>query len=273
MELKNDIVFFDLETTGVFFSKDRIVQIGIIKIFADKTKPIYKNLRLINPTIPIPEEATAVHKITDDMVKDAPTFKQISKKLFELIGDSDLGGYNLINFDIPLLIEEFNRVGIEFSVGSRKIVDVFKIKQKMEPNTLEANYKYYCGKEMEGAHDALVDIQATVDIFKEQVKKYKGIDFKNQDGEIIKDPINNIDSIHELLSIKNAIDLMGKIVYNKEGVPVFNFGKYINLPVKETLEKDSWYYNNYILDKNKSGFTSETIDKFILIMEGKMGKK
>ena len=163
LNLKKPIVFFDLETTGVEVAKDRIVEIGIVKLFPDGTRE--SKVRLINPTIPIPEEAAEVHGITDDKVKGEPTFKQLAKNLHAYLKGCDLGGYNSNRFDVPLLVEEFLRCGIEFPEPTTNMIDVFKIFTINEQRTLEAAVKFYCDKDLEDAHSAEADINATIDVF------------------------------------------------------------------------------------------------------------
>lgn len=262
LKLKKDIVFFDLETTGVNVVTDRIIQIGMIKYFADGSEKIEK-CRLVNPEMHIPKEASDINGITDDMVKNEPTFKKIAKGLLDLIGDADVGGYNSNNFDIPLLVEEFNRVGLKLDMSDRKTVDVFKVFQKMEARTLKAAYKFYCGKNLENAHNALVDIQATIEILDAQVKKYKDVNYEDNTGEITEKPIkNDVDSLHKFTNDENKIDFAGKIVYNEDKVPVFNFGKHKGSPVKDNPSFCQW-----MIGKD---FSSDTLEIVRLILEGKI---
>src|ERR1035437_5312517 len=229
LNLKKDIVFFDLETTGVSVSKDRIVQMAIIKIFADG-RANYEKTRLINPTIPIPPGATKIHGITNGMV--------------ELIGDADFGGYNSNRFDIPILIEEFARSGIRFDMINKKRVDVMRIFHELEKRNLAGAYKFYCGKKLEGAHNAMNDIRATVEILKAQLDKYKDVDVDDEHGGIIIKPIqNDMGKLHDFVTDPNELDYQGKVKYDENRVPVFTFGKYQFLPVGENCAKDKGYYN------------------------------
>ena len=168
LNLNRDLCFFDLEATGLNVIRDRIVQIAIIK-YSKKDKPPEELTMLINPGIPISEEAMEVHGITPKMLSNKPTFQQVGQKIFDFIGNSDLAGYNSNRFDVPMLMEEFARIGIEFDVSKRRLIDVQRVFYKMEPRTLKAALRFYCGKELENAHDALADVQATIDVFKGQL--------------------------------------------------------------------------------------------------------
>ena len=253
LNLKKPICFFDIESTGLSVVSDRIVQLAIIKFFPDGRPPEELN-ELINPGIPISEEAMGIHGITPAMLTNKPTFQQISKKIYDFIGEADLAGYNSNRFDVPMLMEEFARVGIEFSIQRRRLIDVQRIFYKMEPRTLRAALKFYCQKEFENAHDALADVRATIDVFMGQLKKYETEDFHLEDGTIIPTPIrNDIQAIHDFTNDLNYADATQKFKYNKQGVIVFNFGKQAGLPVGETLSKDRNFYN-WILNKE---FTSQ----------------
>jgi len=253
LNLKRPLCFFDIEATGLSVVSDRIVQIAIIKHFPDDREPVELN-ELINPGIPISEEAMQVHGITPKHLSNKPTFQQVAKKLYEFIGDADLAGYNSNRFDVPMLMEEFSRVGIEFSIHKRRLIDVQRIFYKMEPRTLRAALKFYCQKSLENAHDALADVQATIDVFLGQLKRYANEDFHLDDGTIISNPIrNDIQAIHDFTNDLNFVDATQKFKYNKDGVIVFNFGKQAGLPVGATLSKDRNFYN-WILNKE---FTSQ----------------
>lgn len=220
-------VFFDLETTGLDISKDRIVQIAVIKInLAGQREE--KNV-LINPTIPIPTEASDVHGITDEMIKDKPTFKQVAKSFYEFIKDCDLFGYNITGYDIPLLVEELLRAEVEFNFDNVKIVDVMRIYKKLHPRNLGACYNYYTGKILENSHDALHDTRATVDAFEEMLE---------QEAEL-----NNvdIDALQEMSGVDSKqVDFSGKFVRNDAGVICYNFGKSRGKPVSSDLGFLDW---------------------------------
>jgi len=227
LNLDNAIVFFDLETTGVNVATDRIVEISMIKIKTnnEQTTIYYR----INPTIPIPGESSAIHGIYDEDVKNEPTFKDVANDIYRFIENCDLAGYNSNHFDVPLLAEEFLRVNIPFDTKNRRLVDVQNIYHKMEQRTLEAAYRFYCDKELQNAHSANADTNATYEILLAQLDRYDNLE-------------NNIDFLHRFSSRTKQIDFAGRLVYNKEGIPVFNFGKYKGMPVRDVLSKDTGYY-------------------------------
>ena len=260
--LKTDIVFFDLEATGLNVIRDRIVQIALIKYFKNGDAP--KELEmLINPGIPISPEAMSVHGITPDMLRNKPTFQQVAQQIFEFIGDADLSGYNSDRFDVPMLMEEFARAGIELSLDNRNLIDVQKIFYKMEPRTLKAAYKVYCGKVLEDAHDALADVRATVDVFKGQLEKYKNVDYEDGDGFITEKPIqNDINKIAEFLQDRKTVDVTQRLRYDPNGEIVFNFGKYVGKPVGKTLYEDRQYLN-WILEKEFSIQVKQIVKKVV----------
>ncbi|CCZ08428.1 MULTISPECIES: 3'-5' exonuclease [Culturomica] len=228
LNLANPLVFFDLETTGINIAKDRIVEISVLKVYPNG-KEEQKTMR-VNPEIPIPAEATAVHGITNEDVKDCPTFKQIAKELARYIEGCDLGGYNSNRFDIPLLAEEFLRVGLDFDMRKRKFVDVQTIFHKMEQRTLSAAYRFYCDKCLEDAHTAAADTFATYEVLKAQLDRY------NEKLE------NNVEFLSKFSTQNNNADFAGFIVYNDKGVEVFNFGKNKGIPVEQVLKEQPGYY-------------------------------
>lgn len=209
MQLKKPIIFFDLETTGTNTLNDRIVQIAIIKLSAEGK---VEKERLINPTIPIPPEVSKIHGVTDEMVKDEPTFRQIAKGLYKFMEGCDLAGYNHLNFDMPMLIEEFARAGIAFPAPDAQYIDVMKIYFHYHPRTLSAAYQEYCNKDLEGAHDAMVDTQATLEIFESQLQQHF-------DDEL------NVDQIHNMCFSSRAVDFSRRLKRDEEGEIVFAFGK------------------------------------------------
>ena len=228
LNLANPLVFFDLETTGINIAKDRIVEISVLKVYPNG-KEEQKTMR-VNPEIPIPAEATAVHGITNEDVKDCPTFKQIAKEWARYIEGCDLGGYNSNRFDIPLLAEEFLRVGLDFDMRKRKFVDVQTIFHKMEQRTLSAAYRFYCDKCLEDAHTAAADTFATYEVLKAQLDRY------NEKLE------NNVEFLSKFSTQNNNADFAGFIVYNDKGVEVFNFGKNKGIPVEQVLKEQPGYY-------------------------------
>jgi len=227
LNLKNPLVFFDLETTGVNIAADRIVELSYLKIDLNGNE-VTKTM-LINPTIPIPAETTAIHGITDEDVKDAPTFQSIAKNLAREIEGCDLAGYNSNKFDIPLLAEEFLRADVDIDMMKRKFIDVQVIFHKMEQRTLGAALKFYCNRDLENAHSAEADTRATYDILKAQLERYPNL--KNDMAELA-----------EFSSHNRNVDFAGRIIYNDKDVEVFNFGKYKGQSVAEVLAKDQGYY-------------------------------
>lgn len=240
LNLTKPIAFFDLETTGVNVASDRIVEIAILKISPDGTKEI--KTKRINPTIPIPKESSEIHGIYDKDVANEPTFKGIAKSLLEFLADCDLAGYNSNRFDIPVLAEEFLRADVDFDLKGRRFVDVQNIFHKMEQRTLRAASRFYCGKDIVNAHSAQADIEATYDVFLAQLKKYDGVDFEDKAGKITQPVVNDIKALHEFTNMNKNADLLGRIIFNEEGVEVFNFGKHKGKPVEDILRDEPSYY-------------------------------
>lgn len=227
--MKNPIVFFDLETTGVNVTHDRIVEISFLKVYPNGKEEIKS--RRINPEMPIPPQATAIHGITDEDVKDCPTFKQIAKSLADQLEGCDLAGFNSSRFDVPLLAEEFLRAGVEFDVSRRKFIDVQIIFHKKEQRTLEAAYDFYCHKKLENAHSAEADTRATYEVLKAQLDRYP--DLKNDMAALSQ----------EYSSFNNNVDFAGRIVLDEKGVEVFNFGKHRGKAVSEVFRDEPSYYD------------------------------
>ncbi|MDG2450625.1 MAG: 3'-5' exonuclease [Saprospiraceae bacterium] len=256
--LKRDLVFFDIESTGLNVVRDRIVQIALIKYPKNGGDPVEMEM-MINPGIPISQEAIDVHGITPDMLKNKPTFAQVGQKIIDFIGDSDLSGYNSDRFDVPILMEELSRMGIVLDMTKRKSIDVQKIFYKMEPRTLKAAYKMYCQEELKNAHDALADVRATAAVLKGQIQKYDGVDYYDGDGIKTEAPIkNDMSAIHEFTADFSVVDVTMRLKKNKEGEIIFNFGKYINQPVVEVLKKDYNYYQ-WILNKDFSSQVKQIV--------------
>lgn len=228
LNLRNPLIFFDLETTGVNITKDRIVEISYIKVMPNGTE-LSKTIR-INPGMPIPPSATAIHHITDADVQDKPHFKDIAKDLSKVFEGCDIAGFNSNRFDIPLLMEEFLRAGINFDISKRKFIDIQTIFHKMEQRTLVAAYKFYCNKNLEEAHSALADTRATYEVLKAQLDRYEGA------------LENDVDFLSKFSMQNKNVDLAGRIIYNDNNIEVFNFGKYKGQPVEEVLKKDPGYF-------------------------------
>jgi DNA polymerase-3 subunit epsilon len=227
LNLKNPIIFFDLETTGINIASDRIVEISYLKVELNGNETS-KTLR-INPGIPIPEKATEIHGIRDDDVKDSPGFHEVAKSIARDFEGCDLAGYNSVRFDIPLLAEEFLRAGVDIDMKRRKFVDVQVIFMKMEPRTLAAASKFFLGKDLEDAHSALADTKATYEVLQAQLDMYPNLE-------------NDIGKLAEFSAHNRNVDFAGRIVYDDDEVEVFNFGKYKGKAVKDVLAQDPGYY-------------------------------
>lgn len=248
LNLKKPLVFLDLETTGTNVASDRIVEIALVKINPDGSmvsRPNKSNGEgrfLVYPGVPIPNETSLVHGIYDEDVTDAPTFEAIAGKLFIFLQGCDLAGFNSNKFDLPLLAEEFLRAGIDFSLEDRNIIDVQVLFHLMEQRTLRAGYKFYLGKSLDNAHEALADTMATYEIFVEQVKRYQGEKVFDLRGNELATFDNDMEVLHKVSQRHRPADLMGRMVYNDDHEIVFNFGKYRGKSVKEVLLNDSGYY-------------------------------
>jgi len=253
LQLKKPLAIIDLETTGINLGLDRIVEIAIVKILADGTRIVKR--KLINPEMPIPKASSDVHGITDEMVKDAPTFKQVAHELKQVLDGCDIAGYNSNRFDIPLLMEEFLRVQIDFDMKNRKLLDVQNIFHKMEPRTLGAAYRFYCNKTLEGAHGAEVDASATFEILQAQIAKYPDLG-------------TNIDSILKVIGEDQIVDFARRFIM-ENGIEVFNFGKFKGRPVSDVLKTEPQYYDWMM----KGDFPQHTKQKLTEIYTRTMLKK
>ena len=228
LNLKNPLLFFDLETTGINIVKDRIIEISYVKV-SPNGKEESRPFR-VNPGMPIPPESTAIHGITDEDVKDCPTFKEIAKTLAKQIEGCDLAGYNSNRFDIPMLAEEFLRAGVDIDLNRRKFIDVQTIFHKMEQRTLSAAYKFYCDKDLENAHTAEADTRATYEVLQAQLDRYPALK-------------NDVGFLSQFSSYSNNVDFAGRMVYNDKGEEVINFGKYKGRLAAEVLKADPGYYS------------------------------
>jgi DNA polymerase-3 subunit epsilon len=229
LNLKNPLVFFDLETTGVNINNDRIVEICYLKVYPNGNEES-KTLR-INPEMHIPEQSSAVHGIYDEDVADCPTFKEVAKQIARDIEGCDIAGFNSNRFDVPLLAEEFLRAGVDIDMSRRKFIDVQVIYHKLEQRTLSAAYKFYCDKNLEDAHTAEADTRATYEVLKAQLDRYP---------EALQ---NDMAFLSEYSSFTRNVDFAGRMVYDEQGVPTFNFGKYKGKSVEEVLRRDPGYYS------------------------------
>lgn len=243
LKLSRPICFFDLETTGIDVAKDRVVEISILKVFPNGNKE--SKTWLVNPEMPIPAESSAIHGITDEKVKNEPTFKELSKIIYNMIKDSDLAGYNSDRFDIPVLAEELLRSGIDFDMGSRVSVDVQTIFHKMEKRTLSAAYMFYCGKNLEDAHSAAADTNATYEVLKSQLDRYTELE-------------NDMKSLAEFTTRKHTADFAGFIAFDEDGVEVFSFGKHKGKKVEDVLEQEPGYFG-WILNADFPRYTKKVL--------------
>jgi DNA polymerase-3 subunit epsilon len=228
LNLTKPLIFFDLETTGTNIVADRIVELSYLKVFPNGEEE--SKTRRLNPEMHIPEQSTAIHHITDEDVKDAPTFRQIAHSLAGIFEGCDIAGYNSNKFDIPLLIEEFARAGVPFSLAGRNLIDVQNIFHKMEQRTLVAAYRFYCGKNLEDAHSADADTRATYEVLKGQLDRYP--DLKNDAAELA-----------EFSRSGRNVDLSGRVVLDDNDVAIFNFGKHKGKPVIEVFKREPSFYN------------------------------
>jgi DNA polymerase-3 subunit epsilon len=266
LHLKNPLVFLDLETTGINIVTDRIVEIALIKVNIDGSEE--EKLMRINPERPIPIESSLIHGIYDDDIKDAPTFKEVAKTLAKFIEGCDLAGFNSNRFDIPLLAEEFLRAEVDVDFKKRKFVDVQAIFHKMEKRTLSAAYKFYCNQELTDAHTAMADTKATYEVLKAQLDKYKDIEYEDPKGKKTTPIINDVDKLSEFSSYDKNVDFVGRIVYDENGVEVFNFGKNKGVPVEKVLNEQPGYFG-WIINSEFPLYTKKVLTQLKLKMMNK----
>ncbi len=253
LKLTKPLASIDLETTGVNPGTDRIVEIAIVKILPDGTRSVKR--KLINPEMPIPKTSSDIHGITDEMVKDAPTFRQVAHELKQVLDGCDIAGYNSNRFDIPVLMEEFLRAQVEFDMKGRRLVDVQKIFHQMEQRTLSAAYKFYCNKNLDGAHSAEADATATYEILEAQLGRYPTLG-------------NTIDTILKTIGEDVIVDFARRFVMDN-GIEVFNFGKFKGRPVSDVLKAEPQYYDWMM----KGDFPQHTKQKLTEIYTRTMLKK
>ena len=246
LNLKNPLVFFDLETTGIDIAKDRIVEISMVKVMPNGEEIV--KTRRINPGMPIPPESTAIHGITDEDVKDCPKFKEIAKSLAAQIEGCDLAGFNSNRFDIPMLAEEFLRAGVDVDLNRRKFIDVQTIFHKMEQRNLTAAYKFYCNKDLTNAHSAEADTMATYEVLLAQLDRYEDLPA-------------DIDGLSSYSSQNRNVDFVGRLIYDDKKREIINFGKYKGRVAEEVLAQDPGYYS-WIM---QGDFTKNTKDCFTRI--------
>lgn len=253
LKLTRPIAFIDLETTGINIGNDRIVEIAIVKIAVDGTKQVKR--KIINPTITIPQSAIDIHGITNEMVKDAPTFKQIGNEIKQFMENCDIAGYNSNRFDIPMLVEEFLRCDLNINIEDRKLLDVQKVYHMMEQRTLSAAYKFYCDKELTNAHSAEVDATATYEVLESQITKYQQIG-------------DTVESIVKFTGDEAIVDFSRRFIMDK-GVEIFNFGKHKGKPVTQVLKEEPQYYDWMM----KGDFALHTKQKLAEILNRTLLKK
>jgi DNA polymerase-3 subunit epsilon len=250
LQLKRPLVIFDLETTGMNITRDRIVEISLLKVFPEDKEEL-RTYR-VNPGVPIPKEVTEIHGISEEDIKDKPGFKEIANELHNFLKDCDFGGFNSNKFDFPLLVEEFYRAGIEFDIEKRKFIDAQRIYHFKEPRNLKAAYRFYCERELENAHSAEADTLATWEVLKAQLDKYEDIP-------------HDLDGLHRMSGQSNLADLAGRFMYNNEGEVIFNFGKHKGKKVKDILRAEPGYYH-WMMDGDFSLHTKHVLTRVRLSM-------
>ncbi|MCT1532207.1 exonuclease domain-containing protein [Sphingobacterium daejeonense] len=241
LKLKRPLAFFDLETTGVMVSNDRIVEVSILKVSPGGKE---ETLTLkVNPEMPIPAESSMFHGIYDEDVKDLPTFRERAQEIADFIADADLAGYNSNKFDVPMLMEEFLRAGVDFSLDGRSFVDVQNIFHQMEQRTLKAAYKFYCNENLDNAHTAEADVKATYEVLKAQLAKYENVEYEDKHGVVSKPVVNDVEALHAFTNLSKPVDFAGRLVFDADGDPSINFGKHKGKKVVDVFEVEPSYYS------------------------------
>jgi len=240
LNLRVPLCFFDLETTGINITQDRIIEIAVIKVMPNGE--VIRKSNLVNPGIPITAESTAIHGITNEAVADKPTFKEIARDYVKFFEGADLAGFNILKFDVPMLVEEFLRAAVEFDYSRKKLIDAQKIFHMMEKRTLSAAFKFYCGKEMNNAHSAEADTQATMDVLMAQIERYENQEVTDGLGNRVGFIKNDMEELNKITATV-LVDLAGRMVKNDKGEPVFNFGKHKNKSVLVVFKEEPSYYD------------------------------
>jgi DNA polymerase-3 subunit epsilon len=240
LNLRNPICFFDLESTGTNITHDRIIEIAVIKVMPNGE--VHRKTNLLNPGIPIPVESTVFHGIQDADVKDKPTFKEVAKEYARFMEGADLSGFSILKMDVPMLVEEFLRAGVDFDYQRKKIIDAQKIFHLMEKRTLSAAYKFYMNKDMQESHTAEADAEATMDVLLAQVEKYEGQEVTDITGKKIGEIKNDMETLSRLISM-DMVDLAGRMIKNEKGEEIFNFGKHKGKKVTAVLKEEPAYYD------------------------------
>lgn len=241
LKLKRPLAFFDLETTGVNLSTDRIVEISILKVSPDGSETV-RTLK-INPEMPIPPESSVFHGIYDSDIQEAPTFKEVAAELADFIGDADLAGYNSNKFDIPMLMEAFIRAGVDFSLTGRLFVDVQNIFHQMEQRTLKAAYRFYCDQNLDNAHSAEADVKATYEVLKSQLDRYADQEWEDKAGNTSIPVVNDVEALHRFTNLSRPVDFAGRMVFNEQNEETFNFGKHKGRTVEAVFAMEPSYYS------------------------------
>jgi DNA polymerase-3 subunit epsilon len=258
LNLKRPLAFFDLEATGVNIGVDRIVEIAILKAMPDGSELVYT--KRINPEIPIPLVTSLIHGIYDEHIQNEPTFAQVAQEIADFIGDADLAGYNSNKFDIPMLLEEFLRVGVDLDMSDRKFVDVQNIFHQMEQRTLKAAYKFYCEKDLINAHSAEADIRATYEVLLAQLAKYQNTEFEDKQGVKSVPVVNDVEALHHFTNMNKSVDYAGRIVYNDNGEECINFGKHKGKTVESIFDTEPSYYA-WMMQGDFPLFTKKKLDE------------
>ena len=240
LNIRIPLCFFDLETTGTNISQDRIVEIAVIKLMPNGE--ILEKSNLVNPTIPIPQEISLIHGISNEDVKGQPTFKELAKDYAKFFEGTDLSGFNILKFDVPVLVEEFLRAGVDFDYSRKRIIDSQRIYHLMEKRNLSAALKFYCGKALEDSHTAAADTRASMEVLLAQVERYVDQPVTDGLGHTIGYVKNDLDELNKLTS-SNMVDLAGRMVLNQKSDAVFNFGKHKNKNVLTVLKDEPAYYD------------------------------
>ncbi len=263
LNLKKPLAVFDIESTGLNVAKDRIIELSILRIEPNNERK--SKTWVVNPNYPITPEAAAVHGFTHDDIKDKPTFKQKAHEISQFLINCDLAGYNSLKFDIPMLVEEFLRAGVDFEINNRKLVDVQNIFMKMEQRTLKAAVRFFLNKELENAHSAEADVMATFEVLEAQIEKYENVDFTDKKGNVSQPVKNDVAALAEFSAHNKNADLMGQIIFNEDGEETFNFGKNRGKTVKEVFMNQPGYYS-WMMDADFPLYTKKLLTRIKLNM-------